>query len=208
MSRIIVVAHLPELVKIVECDSTDELVNQLKQEVTVETSVRNFAILSPKLASSMASTGTDGSRVNILFEVIKELKDLKNVRSQPTRSKNVMSKSIEEVLKFLSVLAMTEVNPKNKLPAVIDFKKAHQNELKLYLKEVEKLLQQTKSTIRTKNRTTTNKRWKKRMNKAKMSSRKQRRDLEITARSPARNRVMKKIPSAAKNHPTKGTRFH
>ena len=72
-------AHLPELAKIVKCDGTEELTNQLRQEVTLDTTVRNFAILSPKLASSMASTGTGGSRVDILFEVIKELKDLKFV---------------------------------------------------------------------------------------------------------------------------------
>ena len=54
-----------------------------------------------------------------------------------------MSKSIEEVLKFLLVLEMTKANPKNKLPAAIEFEKGQQSELKLYLKEVKKLLQQT-----------------------------------------------------------------
>ena len=74
--------------------------------------------------------------------MIQELKDLKFVGSQPTRSMNGMSKSIEEVLKFLSVLAMTEVNLKNKLPAAMEFNNSQQSELKMYLKEVESLLRQ------------------------------------------------------------------
>ena len=64
--------------------------------------------------------------------------------------KNVTLKLIEEVLKFLSVLARTELNSKNELPTAIDFDKAHQNELKLYLKGVERLLPKTKEDNRNK----------------------------------------------------------
>ena len=135
--------NLPEMTTIVECDNVDELRNKLEQDETSETAVRNFVILSPRLASSMAGIGTDGSRLEILFGIIQELKDLKFVGTRTTRSMNGMSTLIEEVLKFLSILAKAEINPRNKLPAALEFDKSQQNELKLYLNEVKTLLQHT-----------------------------------------------------------------
>ena len=133
---------LPELAKIVECEDVDEIKDLFTNEALLATTMRNFVVLSPKLASSMASSGTESSRVEMLIEVVKELKDIKIVGSQ-TRSKNVMPKPIKEVLKFLSVLAMNEVNAKTKLPTAIEFKKSNPNELKLYLKEVKTTMQKT-----------------------------------------------------------------
>ena len=144
-----VTVQLPDLSKLVDCESEEDLKAQLELEETSETTVRNFAILSPKLASSMASTDTEGSRIEMLLRTIQELKDLKLVNSRTTRSKTVMPKPIEDVLKFLSVLAMNEVDSKNKLPDTIEFEKSQQSELKLYLNEVEKLLQRPNDKVET-----------------------------------------------------------
>ena len=68
---------LPELAKIVECEDVDEIKDLFTNEALLATTMRNFVVLSPKLASSMASSGTESSRVEMLIKVVKELKDIK-----------------------------------------------------------------------------------------------------------------------------------